>query len=197
MARPRSEEARRKVLDATVEIVVERGVGSLTIDELVTRSGVAKTTIYRHWADRSALLIDAARNTFEHVNTPDTGTLRGDLGAFFEHMVRADMTGPTGRLMPCLIEASHRDAEIEALLDQLAEERQRPVLAIVERARARGELTSDVDPAVLVGVIVGPLLFRKVMMRRPVGRAYMDACLDIVVAGLVSEPSRGTPKAPR
>jgi len=49
MARPRSEEARRKVLGAASDLMAARGVASLTIDEVAARSGVAKTTIYRHW----------------------------------------------------------------------------------------------------------------------------------------------------
>jgi len=59
MARPRSEEARRKVLGAASDLMAARGVASLTIDEVAARSGVAKTTIYRHWQERTSLIIDA------------------------------------------------------------------------------------------------------------------------------------------
>ena len=106
MARPRSEEARRKALAAATDLIVERGVGNLTIEEVAARSGVAKTTIYRHWPERGALILDTARVSFEHVATPDTGSLRGDLDAWFGGMVRADLSGKFGQIMPCLIDAA-------------------------------------------------------------------------------------------
>ena len=108
MARPRSEEARRKALAAAVDVIVDKGVGDLTIEEVALRSGVAKTTIYRHWPERASLIIDTVRSCFEHVSTPDTGSLRGDLEAYFGGMVRADLTGKVGHLMPCLIDAAAR-----------------------------------------------------------------------------------------
>ena len=55
MARPRSEEARRKTLAAVVDVIVERGVANLNIEEVAARSGVAKTTIYRQWPERASL----------------------------------------------------------------------------------------------------------------------------------------------
>lgn len=186
MARPRSEEARRKALAAAMDVIVEKGVGDLTIEEVAQRSGVAKTTIYRHWPERASLIIDTVRSSFEHVSTPDTGSLRGDLEAFFGGMVRADLTGKVGRLMPCLIDAAARDPEIELLLDRIALERQQPILVITERAQARGELPVDLDPRVVVGTIVGPIVFRKLVWRQPLDAAYLAGCLDVAIAGLAS-----------
>ena len=141
MARPRSEEARRKALAAAADLIVERGVGNLTIEEVAARSGVAKTTIYRHWPERAALILDTVRVSFEHVATPDTGTLRGDLEAWFGGMVRADLSGPVGQIMPSLLDAAGRDPEIGLLLDQLGVERQQPILEIVSRAQAAWRAT--------------------------------------------------------
>ena len=74
VARPRSEDARRRVLAATAELVAERGVAQLTIEEVAARSGVAKTTIYRHWPGRTTLILDVVNAHFEHIGTPDTGS---------------------------------------------------------------------------------------------------------------------------
>ncbi len=186
MARPRSEEARRKALAAAVDVIVDKGVGDLTIEEVAQRSGVAKTTIYRHWPERASLIVDTVRSCFEHVSTPDTGSLRGDLEAYFAGMVRADLTGKVGQLMPCLISAAGRDPEIELLVDRISVERQQPILAIVARAQARGELPADLDSRVVVGTIVGPIVYRKLVGRQPVDAAYLSGCLDVAIAGLTS-----------
>src|SRR5215204_2418402 len=169
MARPRSEEARRKALAAAIDVIVEKGVGDLTIEEVAQRSGVAKTTIYRHWPERASLIMDTVRTCFEHVASPDTGSLRGDLEAFFGD-----------------IDAADRDSEMELLLDRVALERQRPIHEIVARAQARGELPDDLDPRVVVGTIVGPIVFRKLVWRQPLDAAYVHGCLDVAIAGLAA-----------
>jgi AcrR family transcriptional regulator len=186
MARPKSEEARRKALAAAAELICERGVASLTIEDVAQRSGVAKTTIYRHWPERAALVLDTVNSCFEHVGTPDTGSLRGDLEAFFGGMVEADLSGPVAKLMPALVDAAGRDAEIELLMDRIALERQRPILDIVRRAQDRGELPADLDHRVVVGTIVGPIVFRKLVWRQPLDAAYLSGCLDVAIAGLAA-----------
>src|SRR3954468_15705735 len=128
MARPRSEEARRKALAAATDLIVEKGVASPTIEEVAHRSGVAKTTIYRHWPERTALILDTVRTCFAEVETPDTGSLRADLEAFFGGMVQADLSGTVGKLMPALVEAAGRDGDIEVLVDRLAPHRPPPLL---------------------------------------------------------------------
>lgn len=187
MARPRSDEARRKALDAASELIVERGVVNLTIEDVAARSGVAKTTIYRHWPERTSLIVDTVNAQFQHLGTPDTGSLRGDLEAFFEAAARTDPDGKVGQIIPCLIEAATRDAEMRDLLDRVGMERERVIGRIVERARDRGELRPEFAALTieqLVGVIVGPIVFQKQIRRRVVTPEYAQACVDVVLAGL-------------
>jgi len=184
VARPRSEEARRKAIAAAIELIIERGATNLSIEEVAARSGVAKTTIYRHWPERASLIVDAARATFAHVVTPDTGTVRGDLETYFNELIRADLSGRVGRLMPSLIDAANRDPEIEMLVERLSIERQEPVMTIIGRAQARGELPAELDRDVVIGTVIGPLVFRKMLLRRPVDPGYVAKCLDVVLTGL-------------
>lgn len=184
MARPRSEEARRKVLEATAELIIEDGVAKVTMEEVAARSGVAKTTIYRHWPERPALILDTVGQTFRRVATPDTGSLREDLLAFFNGMVRADLSGKVGRMMPCLIDAASRDPEMEQLLARLGVEREQPIRTIVGRAQQRGELPMELDDRVVVGTIVGPIVFRKVMQRAQIDSDYIERCIEVAITGL-------------
>lgn len=183
MARPRSEEARRKVLAATSELIAERGVTNLSIEEVAVRSGVAKTTIYRHWPERVSLVVDAVNAGFEHLHAPDTGSLRGDLEAYFDNMVRADMSGPRSNIIPCLVEAAGRDPEMAQLLDRVGDERTRAISTIVTRAQERGEIAADIDSDVAVAVLVGPVVFHKIIRRKVVTAEFLDGCISIAVAG--------------
>ncbi|MET0910515.1 MAG: TetR/AcrR family transcriptional regulator [Ilumatobacteraceae bacterium] len=184
MARPRSEEARRKAIAAAIDLIIERGVANLSIEEVAARSGVAKTTIYRRWPERASLIIDTVRSTFEHVTTPDTGSLRTDLAAYFDGMIRADLNGKVGKLIPSLLDAATRDPEIGTLMDRFSIERQQPLMTMVARAQERGELPPDLDRDVVVGTVIGPIVFRKVVQRRPVDAAYVAKCLDVTLTGL-------------
>jgi AcrR family transcriptional regulator len=184
MGPSRSEVARREALAATADLIAERGVDNLTIEDVAARSGVAKTTIYRHWPSRGPLIIDAVRSCWAHLPTPDTGDLRTDLVRLFEGMVRVDLSSLAGRIMPSLLSAAGRDPEVERLTRELAEERARPVREILGRAVARGELSTAVDEEVALGLVVGPLLYRKLHRRLPLTTEYLEACIDAAVVGL-------------
>jgi AcrR family transcriptional regulator len=184
MGPSRSDVARREALAATADLIAERGVDNLTIEDVAARSGVAKTTIYRHWPSRGPLIIDAVRSCWAHLPTPDTGDLRTDLVRLFEGMVRVDLSSLAGRIMPSLLSVAARDPEVERLTRELAEERARPVREILGRAVARGELSAAVDEEVALGLVVGPLLYRKVHRRLPLTTEYLEACIDASVVGL-------------
>ncbi|HZB71288.1 MAG TPA: TetR/AcrR family transcriptional regulator [Acidimicrobiales bacterium] len=184
MGPSRSDVARREALAATADLIAERGVDNLTIEDVAARSGVAKTTIYRHWPSRGPLIIDAVRSCWAHLPTPDTGDLRTDLVRLFEGMVRVDLSSLAGRIMPSLLSVAGRDPEVERLTRELAEERARPVREILGRAVARGELSTAVDEEVALGLVVGPLLYRKLHRRLPLTTEYLEACIDAAVVGL-------------
>lgn len=187
MARPRSDEARRKAIEAARELIVDKGVVNLTIEDVAARSGVAKTTIYRHWSERTALIVDAVNAMFEHIRTPDTGSLRGDLESFFGAVMKTDLSGHVGNVMPAIIEAADRDPEMAFLLDRIGSERERVCRTIVERALERGELRPEIAGIgleALIGVTVGPIVFQKIVRRRKLTPEYVEACLDVVTAGL-------------
>jgi AcrR family transcriptional regulator len=187
VARPRSDEARRKALDAARELILNKGVVNLTIEDVAAVSGVAKTTIYRHWPERTALIVDTVNAMFEHLRTPDTGSLRGDLEAFFGAVMRNDLSGNVGQIMPAIIEAADRDPEMAYLLERVGSERERVCRTIIERALERGEIRPEVAAVgmeVLIGVTVGPIVFQKIVRRRKLTPEYVDGCLDIVIAGL-------------
>lgn len=189
MARPRSDEARRKALDAAAHLIAERGVVNLTIEDVASRSGVAKTTIYRHWPERTSLIIDTVNKLFEYVRTPDTGSLRGDLEAYFASTMRTDLSGNVAQIMPCIIAEASHDPEYAYLLERLGDERERVVKSIVDRALERGEIRpefADLDSEKLIGIIVGPIVFHKLVRRRVLTPDYVKACLDVVLSGLGS-----------
>jgi AcrR family transcriptional regulator len=184
LARTRSEEARRAALGAAVELMATQGVERLTIEEVASRSGVAKTTIYRHWPTRSELIIDGVRSCWPHLATPDSGELRRDLLELFDHKVRRDLSSTAGQILPSLLGAAVRDPELDAVARDLVEERNRPVRQVLAQAQARGELAPGLDVDVALGLVIGPLLYRKVHRRLPLTKAYLTGCIDAALVAL-------------
>ena len=172
MARPRSEDARRRVLAATVELVAERGIGQLSIEEVAARSGVAKTTIYRHWPGRTALILESVNAQFEHVGAPTPGRCRSDLEAFFVGVARADESGYNARVMPCLVEAANAGPGDGRCSSTSSASNATRMCCHDRRAgtAARRARPDDIDPDVIVASIVGPLVFHKLVRRRPARR---------------------------
>lgn len=182
----RSENARRKVLHAGVELLHDAGVPAFTVEAVAKRSGVAKTTIYRHWPGGSELLIDTLRSFIEPLPTPNTGCLRDDLRTLYSLIVptSADEITDAGRMMFGLLHAAADDPDLRSALEDLFRERTGPIRTLLQLAQGRGELPADLDLDLAVDLVEGPFLFRFLIRREPFTQSDFDALLDRVIAGL-------------
>ena len=108
---PRVLVSRERVLTTTLDLLTETGLGELTIDDISRRSGVAKTTIYRHWPNRSALVIDACSRMTDGQEAPDTGSLEGDLRAVLTGIADLLGTARWSSILPSIIDAAEHDPE--------------------------------------------------------------------------------------
>src|SRR5690348_16144333 len=111
--RPRSQEADRAILTATVELLAERGLAAMSIEEVAARAGVGKTTIYRRWPSKGLLALDAFVSSFRAEQPqPDTGTLRGDRLSALHAWVRVVTQTATGPMLTGLIAEAQHDPEL-------------------------------------------------------------------------------------
>lgn len=158
MARPRSESAGAAALDVAAQLAFEAGLASVTIEEVSRRSGVAKSTIYRHFGGRNQLLVAALDRVIKPPELVDTGTLQGDLEAFLRS-VQPIFANPAVRALSFEIyAASLRDSKLDALRHLFFEGRMGPLVAVVERAVKRGELARSLDLVDAVAIIEGPFI---------------------------------------
>lgn len=184
MARPRSEEAHRAALDATVEVLLEAGVEGVTLEEVAARSGVAKSTLYRHFGSKQALVVASARGCVVEHPTPDTGSLASDLDFLFERYEDAEEEHHIPDLLPMLIDASMRDPELHALVAEMMEERRRPLRTVLQLAQLRGEIRDDIDLDVAISMLVGPITHRLFIDRLEVTPEFKRTVFDTVLSAL-------------
>ncbi|MFK0098319.1 TetR/AcrR family transcriptional regulator [Streptomyces sp. NPDC091040] len=179
---PRAAEA---IFDATLRLLAERGYAGLTIEAVAQEAGVNKTTIYRWWPSKAALLRAALlRARVLDIDVSDTGSLRGDLIALTEQ-VAALVTGVRTRAVVRALASGTglADDELAALArdffaDRFA--REQPVFA---RAAARGELLPGADPKLLLDLIAGAVWVRAALRNEPVPGGFAAAVVDAVLPG--------------
>ena len=181
---PRAVRSRRVIINAAVELLAEHGFAGTTIEAIAARSGAAKTTVYRHWPDKRAVLLAAVEAMVPSATAPDSGTLRGDLVGFGHDLARIISTPPTSALVPALIDAAERDPEIARLLAEFTAQRRRPVHAAVERAVARGEVEDGRDAGLIDGLLLGPIFYRRLLSRQPVTEAFVESVVDTFLRAL-------------
>ncbi|WP_406515969.1 TetR/AcrR family transcriptional regulator [Streptomyces sp. NBC_00873] len=171
------------IFDTTLRHLAERGYARLTIEAVAQDSGVNKTTIYRWWPSKPALLRAAMLHArVLDIDIPDTGSLRGDLIALTEQIVRLltdERTEPVARAMTA--GTGLPDDELAALTRDFFADRFSREQPVFTRAIARGELPKDADPMLLLDLIAGAVWMRVLLRREP---APPDFARDVVDAVL-------------
>jgi AcrR family transcriptional regulator len=186
--RPRSAEADRAILNATVDLLASRGLAAMSIEEVAARAGVGKATIYRRWPSKGLLALDAFVAVFaEQQPLPDTGTLRGDLIAALTLWVRAVTQTPVGRMLTGLIaEAQHDDELRAAWRDRVLEPLRSQHRIMLDRAIARGEIPATVDQEVVLDLFFGAAQHRLLLGHLPLTDEFIREVVDVILNGIMA-----------
>lgn len=184
MARPRSREARRRLIDAVLEIVASTGVGDVTVDAVVSRSGVAKTTLYRHFGNVDGLVFAAVSDSITAKAPPDTGTLRGDLEAIHRHYLAVASSKQSRELFAWMVAKSIESAENCELFRRVRVQPLGPTTVALQRAIERGEVCADIDVAIALHLIQGPLISQRIVDNSDVSEDELSLMLDLTLRAL-------------
>jgi len=159
--RPRSEASHHAIIRATLELLLESGYRSLTMEGVRARAGVGKATIYRRWSSKEELVRDAVVLLHDDLQAPDTGSLRGDYEGMASLVRSAAQRAGAATLMPRLLGDVANDPELRAIFyDNLVEPRRAQMRAVLQRAVARGEIRGDVDIELIIDLFAGPVVYR-------------------------------------
>jgi AcrR family transcriptional regulator len=183
----RVERSKEAVLTATYELLSEVGLGGASVDEVSKRSGVAKTTIYRHWPSRAKLLLDACSKLSAKFQAPETGTLKGDLSALASGIAQK-LQSNFATILPSVVDAAERDSEIAKLHAQLHAAFMEPIFTVIERAQQKGELSRKYNAGHLVARIVGPLFYRRWFSREPLDNEFVKSVVENACIGVPQKP---------
>ena len=174
----RSEQVVRRVLDAAIVELARSGYAGFRMDEVVSMAGVNKTTIYRRWPSRAALvtaLVERMRKPLRESPLPDTGQLERDL---IQAFTRRFTVGRKieGRAWARLLDERYTP-EVEAIIGDAVDERRGEWRSMVTRAIDRGEVPPGTDPQVLLHVV------RAIVDARRLDTTWLTLAVRTVLAG--------------
>lgn len=193
VGRPRDLSRDAVILEATLDVLGEVGYDQLTIDAVATKAKASKATIYRRWAGKAALVVEAFQTINPHhapgadpvCHWPDTGSLRGDLLAgarnFMERLDSAE-----GKLMVAVMTAQARDPELAAAMRAATcDDKRRSCRMLADRAIARGELTSAAGADTFVEVLPAIMFNRLLISGEPFDEAFLIHVVDDIALPLL------------
>lgn len=174
--------SRAAVMQTAADLLLEGGTSAVTIEAVVRRSGVARSTIYRHWPTRGEVVAAA----FAHLmpptpEPPERGGVAERLRAVVLPKVEEMGTVDYVAVIPSLLAQAANDPELQELREQFVHRQRAPLAAVLTEAIDRGELAPDIDVDRSCAQLLGPALFHRMVLGRPhdpdLGPAVLDAFL--------------------
>lgn len=177
---PRVEQSKALIREAAEAAFLEDGFTGVTVEGVAARSGVARSTIYRHWRDREALLAEVLASFPFTVEVPAR-----DLGAaerfrlVTRQLVVVLRDERWRRALPVLLDAlvQHRN-DLLVVLATTQHAQQRAISTVLSDAIADGELPAGTDRIEVMMQLMGPLT---------VAAMFNPASLDDTLADRVVE----------
>jgi AcrR family transcriptional regulator len=185
--RPRRAAARPEIIEATLELLAERGFQAATMDAIADRAGVSKNTIYRRWASKEELVADAIHDLSPQVEAPEGEGVHAILLHQVQEVSRLFADPLLGRILPGLLGELHRNPEFAHAWGERAVRPYREAIHdLLRLALARGELREGTDPDLIVDLLVSPPFVRILF---PFGLAdaptrYAEELLDAIWHGI-------------
>ncbi len=183
VGRPRSLEAHRAILDATLELLSEVGFSALTVEGVASRAGVGKATIYRRWPSKLPLVIEAFTE-LPGLEDVDTGDLAADLKEMLKSYLRVFNATPLAQVIPSLAGERAHNPELSALFDPVIRGRRQPLRRRLLRAVERGELPRGLDVDLAADLMVGPIAVRLFFTGARISPRMVAPIVDLVLRGL-------------
>ncbi|MDV9170237.1 TetR/AcrR family transcriptional regulator [Streptomyces sp. W16] len=192
--RPRSTTADTAILAATREALVELGWSKLTLGDVATRAGVAKTTLYRRWAGKNELVVDAVAELFDELHLPDRGTLAADIeGVVLQFAAILARPEAKSGLMAVVAESVRDDALRDRIRESIVDRQKCLVVEGRARAQARGELPPETDPEeaartadLIFDVVAGAVVHRTLVSAEPADEDWVRSFTRVLLLGLTS-----------
>lgn len=190
--RPRSEESEEAILAATIQLLSQKPLRDITMEEIARKAGVGKATIYKWWPSKAYVALDAfLRKMNRMVPIPDTGSVRRDILEQLRSLM-VFYKSPAGRILGQFVAESQTDKEFASLFRQrFLKPRRETTGVVLDRGVERGEIDQNLDRELVLDMMYGPAIYRMIIGHAPLEAKMADEMVSILFGGLDNESSAG------
>ena len=184
--RPRSEESRQSILRSTLKLLKQQGgFAELSIEAIAADASVGKTTVYRWWPTKAALVADAfSTSADEELRFPNTGSVQSDMSLQMRRLIRI-FRSRRGKVVAALLAGGQSDPKlIEAFRDRFLWPRRKQAYQTLQRGIDRGELPADCDLDLVLDSLYGPIYMRFLIRHDKLEENFADEICGLVLNGL-------------
>jgi AcrR family transcriptional regulator len=184
--RPRSEESRQSILRSTLKLLKQDGgFPELSIEAIAADANVGKTTVYRWWPTKAALVADAfAASADRELRFHDTGSVQNDISQQMRRLIRIFLS-KRGKVVQALLAGGQSDPElIEAFQERFLWPRRKQAYQTLQRGIDRGELPASIDLDLVLDSLYGPIYMRFLIRHRKLDEGFADELCALVLNGL-------------
>jgi len=184
---PRISESRRRVLMAALEELAEVGYGGFAIESVCRRSGVAKSTVYRHWPGKLTLVADALRSLNVQPGSAMAGvpppgqTPRERVVEIVRHLATAFTGSTVAACTPALVDAAEHETDIRDLFHEYNAERRQTLVDAVTDGVVAGAFPARVNPDLAAVALAGAVMYRRLMTPTPMNPSDAEALVATVL----------------
>ncbi len=181
--RPRSEESRQSILRSTLKLLQQDGgFPELSIEAIAADANVGKTTVYRWWPTKGALVADAfSASADNELRFPNTGSVQNDIRLQMRGLIRI-FRSQRGKVVAALLAGGQSDPELlEAYRDRFLWPRRRQAYQTLQRGVDRGELPAGCDFDLILDSLYGPILMRFLIRHAKLEESFADEICELVL----------------
>ncbi len=181
---PRLVATRNTALDAAIEILRMEGVLAVTHGAVSAKTGVSRSTLYRHWPD----IVQLRNDAFKRAATPPkiaaktNGPLHADLSWMLGILMSALNETQWGQIAPQVMAAAATDDDAKLVINDFMSERMATVRAVFEAANQRGELAEGAPIEGLIETAISVPYFRKIIAGLPLDHEWLEGHVDMICA---------------
>jgi len=172
--------------EAAIDVLARRGFAAFTMEAVAEQSGISKSTLYRHWPNRIALLADALETLNRQPRRAEPlqpNELRGRVIELVTHLASVFENSRIACVMPALIEAAERHPQVAIFLHNYSATRRQTLIGMLREGVEIGELAPDFDPELAALVLSGPIFYCRLMSPAPFPQEKVADLVDFVLRG--------------
>lgn len=180
---------------AAIDVLAKGGFAAFTMEAVADHSRIAKSTLYRHWPDRLALLADALETLNKQPRRPEPlrpNELRARAVELMSHLASVFESSRIASVIPALVGAAVHHSQVASFLHTYSANRRQTLVDLLQEGVELGELPADFDAELAALMMSGPIFYCRLMSPTPFPVAKVQELVDYALGGASALGPDGT-----